>query len=199
MAADQGRSDEADARWRLEFPVLVVSDLPTDDGMYAACTISTAQLDALDAQLARRRVPTPVGLDDQLKHVVDEWGALGALTVLLDTMDRDQAWRLLDAAGRYLGERPAPEECAERATPELAPEREALRSVPYLLERLTDLAREAVYLWHNPERNKPWAVWTGAPCGTGGGEWGAGATAGEAIQDAYERIVAAIFAGRIER
>lgn len=94
----------------------------------------------------------------------------------------------------------APEECAVvRDLPPLGDEAGAVRGVPFLLEQLAMLVRESVYLWFNPERNQPWYVWTGAPAGTSGGEWGAGLTAQDALADAFRRITSAIFDGRVVR
>lgn len=71
--------------------------------------------------------------------------------------------------------------------------------VPLLLMHLSAMAGESVYLWHNPSRGEmQWFVWTGHPAGSGGGEWGRGATAYGALNDAFVRLTDAIFHGRTD-
>lgn len=72
--------------------------------------------------------------------------------------------------------------------------------VPTLLRRLSDFAGESVYLWFTPPPAADsirWRVWTGVPTGSGGGEWGAGATPYGALQAAFENVVRSTFEGRI--
>lgn len=72
--------------------------------------------------------------------------------------------------------------------------------VPTLLRRLSDFAGESVYLWFTPPPAADsirWRVWTGVPTGSGGGEWGAGATPYGALQAAFENMVRSTFEGRI--
>jgi hypothetical protein len=73
--------------------------------------------------------------------------------------------------------------------------------VPTLLRRLSDFTGESVYLWYTPRLSPNdqfrWRVWTGAPAGTGGGEWGHGPTPYRALHAAFESVVRSTFEGRI--
>lgn len=74
--------------------------------------------------------------------------------------------------------------------------------IPRLLEHLSSLSGENVFLWYTPPPagdDIRWRVWTGAPNGSGGGEWGRGPTAWKALHEAFERVTGAIFKGRIPR
>jgi hypothetical protein len=85
-------------------------------------------------------------------------------------------------------------------TPKLGDEAGAVRGVPFLLEQLSELAQQSVYLWFSRMPGfMPWRVWTGPPAGTSGGQWGEGATAADALADAYRNVTSAIFDGRVVR
>lgn len=72
--------------------------------------------------------------------------------------------------------------------------------VQQLIEHLAAITGETVYLWHTPDSSPDewlWRVWTGPPCGTGGGEWGHGSTPFAALHAAFGNVVRAIFEERL--
>lgn len=149
----------------------------------------------------------PAGVTEA-EHAEPVW----SLTRIRETLDdpfteeptRAKAMRMLrwhEQRELAVPEAAAAEECAvARDLPPLGDEAGPVRGVPFLLEQLSTLAAESVYLWFNPRPGfVSWYVWTGTPAGTGGGEWGEGATAQEALADAFRRITSAIFDGRVVR
>jgi hypothetical protein len=150
----------------------------------------------LPAGVSESEAAEPVWSLTRIRETLDEPFA--------DEHSRAKAMRMLrwhEQREQLVPEAAAAEECAVvRDLPPLGEEVGPVRGVPFLLEQLAVLARESVYLWFNPRPGfMSWYVWTGAPSGTGGGEWGQGETAAEALADAFRRITSAIFDGRVVR
>lgn len=122
---------------------------------------------------------------DAIEVDVDRW-------MNTDTADETLACARLRAAQLLVDATPEPTRSMTRET--VGP------GVQRLLEHLAAMTGESVYLWHRLGGPGPeWRVWTGAPSGTSGGEWGAGDDAYAALADAFRRITSAIFDGRLLR
>lgn len=68
--------------------------------------------------------------------------------------------------------------------------------VPWLLQSLSVMLGESVYLWYTPPPagdDIRWRVWSGSPYGSTGGEVGRGRTADGALQEAYHSAVRRLF------